>query len=149
MKISIIVLLAGIALFALITVKALGINNLNTAKESEISFHQGSWDDALKLAQQEDKLVFLNISASWCGPCKLLKSQTFTDAEAGAFYNVSFINVAVDGETGKGIELAQRYAIKGYPTLLFVDGEGKVVAQTAGYHNARNFIELGKKVIQK
>jgi len=148
MKISLIII-AGAALLAIIAIKVLGINNLNVAKESEISFHQGNWDDALKLAKQEDKLVFLNISASWCGPCKLLKSQTFTDAEAGAFYNASFINVALDGEIGEGIKLAQRYAIKGYPTLLFVDGEGQIVAQTAGYHNARNFIELGKKVTQK
>ncbi len=148
MKISLIIL-AGVALFALIAVKVLGINNFNTAKKSEISFHQGNWDGALKLARQENKLVFLNISASWCGPCKLLKSQTFTDAEAGAFYNANFINVAVDGEIGEGIKLAQQYAIKGYPTLLFIDSEGKIVTQTAGYHNARKFIELGEKVIQK
>ncbi|TVQ95076.1 MAG: thioredoxin family protein [Bacteroidetes bacterium] len=148
MKISFLII-AGVALFALLAFKVLGINSFNTGKESEISFHQGSWSEALELAKNENKLIFLNISASWCGPCKMLKSRTFSNTDAGHFYNTHFINVAVDGEIGEGITLAQRYAIKGYPSLLFVDANGNLVAKTAGYHSPQNFIELGKQIIKK
>lgn len=112
-----------------------------------ISFHEGSWNEALQLAKKEGKPIFLDISASWCGPCKMLKANTFPDSKVGGFYNSNFINVAVDGEKGEGIELAHKYKIRGYPTLLFLDAEGKVVAQTAGYRNPEQFIELGKQVI--
>ena len=84
MKISFLKI-SGFVLLVLLAIKVLGINSFYTDKESEISFHQGSWSEALDLAKNENKLIFLNISASWCGPCKLLKSQTFKDAEAGVF----------------------------------------------------------------
>jgi thioredoxin 1 len=79
----------------------------------------------------------------------MLKSRTFPDAEVGQFYNSNFINVAVDGEEGEGVELAQKYQIRAYPSLIFVDGNGKVIAQTAGYHNAKEFLDLGKQIINR
>jgi len=121
----------------------------NSAKASSgIAFHQGSWDEALELAKKENKLIFLDVYASWCGPCKQLKANTFTNAEVGGFYNQQFINVALNGETGEGKRLAALYKVRGYPSLLFLDGEGKVVTRSAGYHNPSQFIELGKKAIK-
>lgn len=113
-----------------------------------ITFHQGSWDEVLKLAKKENKMVFLDISASWCGPCKMLKANTFPNQEVGKFYNANFINVAVDGEKGEGVTLARKYKISGYPSLLFINPEGKIIAQTAGYRNPEQFIELGKQIVK-
>lgn len=114
--------------------------------EKGIQFYQGSWNEALHLAKEENKLVFLDIYATWCGPCKRLKANTFPDEAVGEFYNTNFINLALDGEKGEGRELARKYAIKGYPTLLFVDHTGAVVARTAGYHNPDKFLDLGRAV---
>ena len=118
-----------------------------TETETGIAFHKGTWEEALELAENEDKPTFLDISASWCGPCKKLKATTFPDDEVGNFYNANFINVMVDGEKGEGIELARKYEIRGYPTLIFLDSSGKVIAQTAGYRTPEQFIELGKEII--
>jgi len=98
----------------------------------------------LGLAKKENKLIFLDVYATWCGPCKKLKSKTFSDKEVGDFYNQTFINVALDGEKGEGLELARKYGVRGYPTLLFIDANGKVVSGTSGYHNPSEFIALGK-----
>ncbi|WP_221626643.1 thioredoxin family protein [Elizabethkingia anophelis] len=117
--------------------------------KSGIQFHKGSWNEALQVAKKEDKLIFLDIYATWCGPCKLLKLRTFPNAEVGKLYNENFVNVSLDGEDGEGAELAQKYAIRGYPALLFIDGNGKVVAQTAGYHSPKEFIKLGNAVLEK
>ncbi|MFW5756403.1 MAG: thioredoxin family protein [Tangfeifania sp.] len=60
-----------------------------TEKEAGIRFHQGNWEEALQKAEKEGKPVFLDISASWCGPCKMLKSRTFPNKEVGEFYNAT------------------------------------------------------------
>ncbi|HKL33784.1 MAG TPA: thioredoxin family protein [Tangfeifania sp.] len=120
-----------------------------TEKETGIQFHEGSWEEALKKAEEEGKPVFLDISASWCGPCKMLKARTFPNDEVGEFYNANFVNVMVDGEKGEGIELAKKYKIRGYPTLIFLDSSGEVIAQTAGYRNPEQFIEIGKQIINR
>lgn len=142
------VILAGIALLILVVTNTFGTDS-GTKNENGIAFHQGTWNEALALAKKENKLVFLDISASWCGPCRMLKARTFPDSEVGIFYNSNFINVEVDGEEGEGADLARKYKIRGYPSLIFVNGNGEVVAQTAGYHNPEEFIELGKHVIKK
>ena len=125
------------------------ITETELKKEAGIEFHQGSWSEALKKAQQEKKPVFLDVYATWCGPCKMLKARTFPNEEVGEFYNANFINVAVDGEKGEGLELARKYKVRGYPTLLFIDSEGKVIAQTAGYRNPKQFIQIGEQVINR
>lgn len=115
-------------------------------KEGGIQFQKGTWEESLQQAKKENKLIFLDIYATWCGPCKKLKANTFSNEEVGIFYNTTFINVALDGENGEGIDLARRYGVRGYPTLLFIDAHGKVVSGTSGYHNPSEFLALGKSI---
>ncbi len=142
------IILAVISFFVIVAAKTFSASS-NEKTGSGIAFHQGNWYEALAQAKKENKLIFLDISASWCGPCKMLKSKTFPNAEVSEFYNANFINVAVDGEKGEGVELAQKFRIRGYPSLIFVDGNGKVVAQTAGYRNSKEFLDLGKQIINR
>ncbi|MFN4233274.1 MAG: thioredoxin family protein [Bacteroidia bacterium] len=113
-----------------------------------IQFHKGTWDEALQLAKKENKLIFLDIYATWCGPCKKLKAKTFSNAEVGKFYNQNFVNVAFDGEQGDGAMLMQKYNLQSFPSLLFIDGNGKVIAKTVGYHNPDELIELGQQLLK-
>lgn len=117
--------------------------------ENGIQFHKGTWEEALELAKKENKLIFLDIYATWCGPCKKLKAKTFSNSEVGTLYNRNFVNVAFDGEQGDGAMLMQKYNLRSFPSLLFINGNGKVVAQTGGYHNPSQFLELGQKFSKK
>lgn len=141
----IILVIASILFFAFKSPKV----DFNKDAPDGIQFHKGAWQEALATAKKENKLIFLDIYATWCGPCKRLKANTFSDAEVGKLYNQKFINVALDGEKGEGLELAKKYAVKSYPTLLFLDNSGTIVTQTGGYHNPEEFIELGKTVAKK
>ncbi len=116
---------------------------------SGIEFHEGTWEEALELAKESGKPLFLNISASWCGPCKALKRNTFPYEEVGTYYNANFINVLVDGEKGEGIGLAKKFGIKGYPSMIFLDSDGELIAQTSGYRDPEDFIELGQVVLNR
>lgn len=115
---------------------------------SGIDFHTGTWKEALDLARKEGKPVFLDISAGWCGPCKALKKNTFPNAEVGAYYNSNFINVMVDGEKGEGEELARKFNIRGYPTMIFLSSDGDIITRTSGYRDPQELINLGKEVIE-
>jgi len=125
-------------------IKAAAIN-----KEAGIKFIEQDWDKALKAAHDEKKLVFLDIYATWCGPCKMLKQYTFSDSAIGEFFNKNFINVSVDGEKGVGPQLAQQYSIQGYPTLIVADETGQAVLYTAGYISAEVLMQFAQEALKR
>ena len=114
-----------------------------------IKFHTGTWEEALQKAVKEGKPLFLDISASWCGPCKMLKKNTFTNEEVGEYFNTNFVNVAVDGEKGEGVDLARKYHIRGYPTLIFLDNNGEIISQLSGYRDPEGLIKIGKQIVNQ
>ena len=61
--------------------------------------------------------------------------------------DAQLINAAFDTEQGKGIVLAQKYQVNAYPTLLFIDANGKIVTKTVGYYKPKQLIKLGNQVI--
>ena len=137
---------AALAIIAVIAFYA--FNNPKTDfkndKAEGIQFHRGNWSEALQLAKKDNKLIFLDIYAIWCGPCKKLKANTFSNKEVGRFFNENFINVALDGEQSDGATLASQYNLTSYPSLLFIDATGKIVTLTGGYHSSYELLELGK-----
>ena len=109
-----------------------------------ISFHDNKpWKEILQLAKKENKLIFMDCYTSWCGPCKALAKNVFTQEKVGDFFKPRFINVKYDMEKGDGKMLNEQYKkhIIGYPTLLLINAEGKVLQQLAGYKDADELIE--------
>lgn len=115
--------------------------------ETSIQFTDARWDDLLAKAKIENKVIFVDIYATWCGPCKLLKKTTFTDKEVGEFFNANFINAAYDGEKGEGAKLKERYAIHSYPTMLFINPDGSIRKEAVGYHSASQLLRAAKRVV--
>lgn len=111
-----------------------------------IQFTEASWREVLKKAKAEKKVIFLDAYASWCGPCKLLQKNVFTKKTVGEFYNGKFINVKMDMEKGEGPALSEVYPLEAYPTLLFIDGSGKVLKKFIGAPSAEELIAIGKSV---
>lgn len=119
-------------------------NTNNDKGNQHINFVDRSWESILATAREENKSVFIDISASWCGYCKRMKSRVFNDPDVAEYYNSTFINVAVDGQKEKGRELADKYNVKGYPTFVFLNPDGSLALIKSGYHNKEKFIKLGK-----
>ena len=86
---------------------------------------------------------------TWCGPCKRMARDVFSNAEVGKFFNKHFINIKVDMEKGEGPRLAGKYRVNSYPTLLFLDEKGEVVHAAKGGRPSDQFLGLGKIALGK
>jgi thiol-disulfide isomerase/thioredoxin len=106
-----------------------------------IEFEQGTFQQALDKAKQENKMVFMDCYTTWCGPCKSLAKNIFPQKEVGDVFNQKFVNVKMDMEKGEGIALQKKYSITAFPTLLFLDAEGKVVHKKVGGTGVGGLIE--------
>ncbi len=125
------------------------ITSVVAADEKGIQFIEQDWSKALQQAKAEKKLVFLDIYATWCGPCKMLKKNTFSNEEVGAFFNSNFINVSVDGEKTIGPDLARKFSLEAYPTLIVTDADGNPVLYTMGYLDPETIMKFAKEALKR
>ncbi len=128
---------------------SLSLTSLTSLSAQGIEFFHGTWPEALEKAKSEEKLIFVDAFASWCGPCKRMSSQTFPDPQAGEFFNANFINLKIDMEKPENSEFAGKYPVNSYPTLMFIDATGKIVMKDVGAKNVDQLIETGKKALGK
>ncbi len=116
---------------------------------AQITFEKGTWKEVKEKATRENKLIFLDAYADWCGPCKWMAKNTFTDAKVGEYFNANFINYKLDMEKGEGIKFAQTYPLEAYPTLFFIKGDGTTFHKTEGALDVSSLLSLGEEVQAK
>lgn len=131
-------LMAVMAVFAVTAANAQG----------GVNFNEGSMKDLLAKAGSESKYLFLDVYATWCGPCKYMATEVFTQKAAGDYFNATFVNAKIDAEKGEGIEVAKKYDVKAYPTFLILDSSGKEVGRIVGGDaSAEGFIKTTKEAL--
>lgn len=113
-----------------------------------IRFTEGTWQEILNQASKQNCPIFIDVYTSWCGPCKKMAKEIFTQPEAGEYFNTHFINYKIDAEKGEGIQIARRFNVTAYPTCLFVTGEGKLVSSFMGAQSVPQLIKEGEKAVK-
>jgi len=109
-----------------------------------ITFSEKPWAEIQAIARQENKLIFLDAYAVWCGPCKWMSANIFTNDTVADYYNRTFICAKMDMEKGEGIALAKKYEVRAYPTLLFINSDGDMVHKKVGAaRKIKDYIDLG------
>jgi thiol-disulfide isomerase/thioredoxin len=115
------------------------------AQQNGIRFLTGlSWRQVLAKARTENKYIFVDCYATWCGPCKYMTDSVFTQSEVGSFFNSQFLNISVqfdktdhDAQVIKdwyadADSLIRRYTIATLPTYLFFSPDGILVHRIVG-----------------
>lgn len=113
-----------------------------------IDFVHVKWQEALLMAKEENKLLFVDSYAEWCGPCKRMAKNEFVKPEVGDVYNSNFINLKLDMESKNGRTFDSKYPVSAYPTMFFLDGDGNVVKKVKGGKKGDQLIAMAKSVIK-
>lgn len=118
------------------------------SQNRSIQFIEKPWSEILALAKQEQKLIFLDAYATWCGPCKWMAANIFTNDTVADYYNKTFICVSMDMEKGEGKEIRTSYAVQYFPTLLFINQEGVIMHMRVGAaRQAADYINMGNTAL--
>ncbi|WP_448103445.1 DUF255 domain-containing protein [Pedobacter panaciterrae] len=137
-------------------------SNLGTRAQERkgIKFEHGlSWEQVKTKAKAENKYIFMDVFATWCGPCKAMDEKVYPNERLGNFVNDEFISIKVQADTSKldNDETKSWYAdakrilvdnkVNGLPTFLFFSSTGKLVDRGIGYKDINGLLELAGNAI--
>ncbi|OKZ16081.1 MAG: hypothetical protein BHV81_14830 [Butyricimonas synergistica] len=114
---------------------------------AQTQFRSISLEEALNIAKQERKHVFVDFYTVWCGPCKKMSLEVFNQVEVGKYFNQEFVNLKVDAEKIEGKELAKKYRIGVFPTFVILNADGEEIYRTSGARPAGEFVDKIRKGI--
>ncbi len=114
--------------------------------ENVINWHN-NFDNAIQVANKENKLVMLDLYTDWCTWCAELDETTFVD-EAVITKSKDFIAVKINPEEDLlGEELIERYGIVGYPAIVFLNQNGDMLTKVNGFVDAKQFLSSMERAL--
>jgi thioredoxin-related protein len=107
------------------------------------------YQEGMKQAKESNKPILLDFYTDWCGWCKKMDKETYGNRDIQQLLNLNFIPikinaeskepVKVDGKEMKMKDLTRKYAVRAYPTTVFLEPDGTPIAPWAGFSEAASF----------
>lgn len=133
--------------FFWLLVLSISLTGVNLSAQG-IEFFKGTWKEALSESSKSGKPIFVDAYTVWCGPCKWMAANVFTNEEVGTYFNQNFINYKYDMEKGEGVNFSRQYQIQYYPTLLFIDKSGNVKHRVVGAKSVEDLLNEGQMAVK-
>src|SRR5437868_3744890 len=108
-----------------------------TTNDSGIHFQHGlSWEQVKIKAKAENKFIFLDCYATWCGPCKWMDLNVYPKDSIGQYMNERFISVKMQMDSSKNDneeikswyasskKIKNEFEVNAFPTFLFFNHNG-------------------------
>ena len=98
------------------------------------------YDKAVAEAKSEKKLVMVDVYTDWCGWCKKLDKDVYNNTKVSEKLSKDFVACKINPEKNNANrQLANKFGTRGYPHIVFVNGDGKKVYEISGYVPADKF----------
>jgi thioredoxin-related protein len=118
-------------------------------------------DKALELQKNTPKNIMIDIYTTWCGPCKMLDKNTFTNKDLITFVNANYYAVKFNAEGNESVnyknrlfenpnydpakakrrnsahQFSQYLGVRAYPTIVFLDNNAELIAPIPGYQTVQ------------
>lgn len=118
-----------------------------------------SFEEAVEKSKTEKKKIFIDVYTDWCGWCKVMDKNTFSQEDIAKYLNENYYPVKLDAEQKEDIEFRGqtfKYVPSGrrgyhqlaaallnnklsYPTVVFLDEEFNMIQPLAGYQKPEQF----------
>ncbi len=134
------------------------LNSLSVAAQS---INWVTMDEALTLQKKAPKKIMIDMYTSWCGPCKMLDKNTFTNKDLISFVNTYYYAVKFNAEGNETVnykeqvfanpnydpakakrrnsqhQMTQFLGVSAYPTIVFLGLDAELIAPIPGYQTAQ------------
>ncbi|MFI1770466.1 thioredoxin family protein [Thalassobellus citreus] len=128
-------------------------------------------EQAIELQKKEPKKIMMDVYTSWCGPCKMLDKNTFHNEDVVKYVNEHYYAVKFNAEGNEEVnykgevfsnpnynpalanrrnsahELSRYFQVQAYPTIVFMDETGELIAPITGYQQPQG-LELYLKMFK-
>lgn len=113
---------------------------LSTTASAKIKWADEPLRDVLVRAKVLEKPVMIELYATWCSTCIKLEDEVFKK-DAGEKLSDRMLCLQYDAEKGKGLELAKKYNVISYPTVIILDKDGNEIDRILDYEKPSSFIK--------
>lgn len=114
---------------------------------AQVRFETKSTDAVREMAVRAGKLVFIDLYATWCPPCRMMERDVFSRKEVGEFMERYFVAAKYDTDKTTGRELMRRYGQGAIPLYLVFDTEGDLLGRIQGAADAETFVDNLRSIL--
>lgn len=100
-------------------------------------------ETAILEAKKQNRPILVDIYSDWCAACYELDEKTWPDEDLRAYIQSNYIAIRIDTDKIRP-DLAKRYQIIGYPTVLILDADGQEIRRSLGYRSPKDMLKFIK-----
>ena len=125
-----------------------------------------SFEEAIQLSKKEKRKIFIDVYTDWCGWCKVMDKNTFSDPQVAKVLNENFYPVKFNGEQKEDVQFdghTFKFVASGnkgyhqlaaallnnqlsYPTVVFLDENFRMIQPLPGYKSPPEFHKIAKYI---
>lgn len=134
-------IVVGGLFFMFAMMSSLGSN----ASAEEIKWHN-NYAKALREAEESNRPLLVQVSATWCSYCTTMKRETLADKKVVDEVAENFVALKLDAD--RDSELVQKFGVRSYPTTIIVAPDRSILKRVGGYQAAGPFLTSLRNVIK-